>query len=336
MTGGPVVSVLLPVRDAEPWIDPCARSLQAQTFDDFEVLVVDDGSSDGSVARVEGWASRDGRVRLLRQERLGLVAALERARAEARGRYLARMDADDVAHPGRLARQLELMEREPGLAGCGCLIEYFPGERVRGGARRYERWINAVVTPEEVERDFFVECPLPHPTFFLRAEAVSEVGGYRDAGWPEDYDLLLRLRERGGRFQKVPELLLRWREHEGRLSRTHSRYSPEAFRRCKAHFLLRDDLEHRPAVVWGAGPTGKAFATTLLSAGGRLAAFVDLDPRKIGQTIRGAPVVSPSEVPLGGEGFVLAAVGQPGAREEIRAALRELGLVETVDFRAVA
>ncbi|NIP83227.1 MAG: glycosyltransferase, partial [Gemmatimonadetes bacterium] len=191
----------------------------------------------------------------------GIVAALERARAAARGRYLARMDADDVATPRRLEAQLALMGDRPGLVACGCGVEYFPREALRDGALRYEAWINSCVTEEEIERAIFVECPLAHPTLFARADAIAAVGGYRDAGWPEDYDLVLRLWAAGGRLGKVPDVLLRWREGPGRLSRTDPRYAPDAFLACKVHHLRRTLLRGRAGVViWGAGPVGKALS----------------------------------------------------------------------------
>lgn len=333
----PAVSVLLPVRDGAPWLPAAIDSLQAQTLEAFEVLAVDDGSTDGTPEILAAWAGRDPRVTVLRQEPRGIVAALERARAGARAPYLARMDADDVALPRRLEAQLELMDSDPSVAVCGTRVEYFPREGLRGGALRYELWINGLVSGAELVRDLFVECPLPHPTFVLRADAVEAAGGYRDPGWPEDYDLLLRLWQAGGRLAKVPEVLLRWRESPDRLSRTHPRYSPEAFRRCKVHWLGRSLLRGRNGVVvWGAGPTGKAFARTLVAAGETLRAFVDLDPRKVGQKIHGVPVIEPPGVEAFRDALIVAAVGQPGARDEIRRTLREMGWAEGEEFVAVA
>lgn len=298
---------------------------------------MDDGSRDGTARILAGRAAADSRVRVLTQEALGIVPALERARAAARGTWLARMDGDDRARPSRLARQLERAEEDPEVVAVGCGVRYFPRDRVRDGTRRYETWINALVTPEEIARDLFVECPLAHPTFFLRAEAVEAVGGYRDPGWPEDYDLLLRLWEAGGRLCKVPEVLLEWRERPDRLHRTHPRYAPEAFRRCKIHFLRRTLLRDRDGVLlWGAGPTGKAFARTLLDEGVELRAFVDLDPRKIGQEIHGAPVVSPTGAKRFRGSLALAAVAQEGGRAEIRRHLEGRGWREGEDFVAVA
>jgi glycosyltransferase involved in cell wall biosynthesis len=335
--GAPVVSVLLPVRDDAEYLDQAVASILAQTVRDLEVVAVDDGSTDGSAERLDAWASRDGRVRVLRQAPAGIVAALERARAAASGPYLARMDADDVAHEQRFARQLELLQTDTTLAGCGCGVRYFPDEAVRAGARRYEAWLNRTVAPDAIEAALFVECPLAHPTFFLRAEAVDAVGGYRDAGWPEDYDLVLRLWRAGQRLGKVPDVLHRWRERPDRLSRTSAAYAREAFLSCKVHHLRCSLLTNdRACVVWGSGPIGKAFSKALRAAGTRVAAFVELDPRKLGQTIHGAPVVDPGQA-LGYRGPLhLAAVGQKGARERIRGVLRAGGFREVSDFVAVA
>ena len=331
------VSVLLPVRDAAPYLPECIASLRTQTFEDFEVLAVDDGSTDESARLLSAWAAEDSRVSLIRQAPGGIVRALEVGRAHARGRYLARMDADDIAEPVRLAEQFGLLEGRPDLAGCGAGVRYFPRAEVRDGGRRYEDWINQIRTPEDVERSLFVECPLAHPTFFLRSSVVAEVGGYVDRGWPEDYDLLLRLWRSGARLAAVDRVLLQWRIRDDRASVRDEAYAPGAFRRCKIHYLLDTLARDRDGlVVWGAGPIGKAFAREVQEQGGTVQAFVELDSRKIGQRIHGALVVSPSEVNRYRDCFSVAAVGQEGARGRIRAELESAGWEEVTDFVAVA
>jgi len=296
------------VRDGAAHLGGCVTSLATQTDGDFKVIAVNDGSRDRTPEMLRAWAAGDRRVRVLTQSRLGLVAA-----------------------------QRALLEAEAALAICGCHVRYVPRAGLKGGALRYERWLDGLTTPAALARDLFVECPLAHPTFFMRADAVAAVGGYRERGWPEDYDLVLRLWRAGSGLGVVPRVLLDWRERPDRLSRTHSAYSADAFRRCKAHHLARSLLRGRDGVVvWGAGPVGKAFGRAIATEGVGVRAFVDLDPRKIGQEIGGAPVIPPQGVADYRGAFCVAAVGQPGARAEIRAALAELGWEEEKDFVAVA
>jgi glycosyltransferase involved in cell wall biosynthesis len=326
----PLVSVLLPVRDEAPYLAEALASLSAQTFDDIEVLVVDDGSRDGSAEIAAAHARKDRRFRVLRQPRSGLVPTLERGRAEADGRFLARMDGDDVALPRRLEVQVAALEADERLAACGGGISYFPEETVRDGARRYERWINGLVTEETAARDVFVECPIPHPTLVARREVLE----YRKCDWPEDYDLVLRLWARRERFRNVDDVVLRWRDHPDRLSRREPRYSLEAFVRCKVAHLRATLLRgFETVVVFGAGPVGKAFAREL---GEHVVAFVDVDPRKIGKAVYGVPVVGIEDAPRFSEAFAIGAVAGEKARAEIRATVAAQGRRDGVDFVAVA
>jgi glycosyltransferase involved in cell wall biosynthesis len=331
----PVVSVLLPVRDEAPYLAEALASLSAQSLEDFEVIVVDDGSADGSAEIAAEHALKDTRFHVIRQSRSGIVSALERARAAAGGRYLARMDGDDVALRDRLRAQFDALESEE-LDACGGGIEYFPAEYVRDGSRRYEQWINRLVTVEDAGRDVFVECPLPHPTIVFRREALEAVGGYRECGWPEDYDLVLRLWSRGARFRNVDEVVLRWRDHGERASRTEPVYALEAFVRCKVHHLRQSLLDGRDVVVWGAGPVGKAFARELGRQGTRIAAFVDVDPRKIGHEVVGAPVVAVDDAPRFAEAFALGAVSGAEGRARVREMAAAQGWQDGMNFVAVA
>lgn len=333
----PRASIVMPCRDAGAYLPEAIASLEAQSFDDYEVVAIDDGSADDTRALLDAWAGRDRRVRILEQPPLGITAALQRAADAAQGDVLVRMDADDIAHPARLERQVQLLDERPDVDACGTLVRYFPRHDLRDGALRYERWINSLVEHDDIVRDIFVECPIAHPSLALRRTALDRAGGYQDRGWPEDYDLVLRLWQNGVRFAKVPETLLRWRERDDRSSRIDDRYRPDAFRRCKVHYMRHTLLRHADgAVVWGAGPVGKTFARELQRQNVRVRAFVDLDPRKIGQIVHGAPVIAPHAVRGCAGALMLAAVGQPDGRTQIRNALRAQGFLEGRDFVAVA
>jgi len=334
--GDPAISVLLPCRDAVPHLAACIESLRAQTVRRVGVLAIDDGSKDGTLDILDEWAAEDSRVRIEAGGR-GLVGALQTATELARAPLIARMDADDIANARRFEEQAAWLAAHPDVAACGTGVELFPRSAIGSGYRRYEAWINSLETPDDVNRDLLVECPVAHPALMVRSSALKSVGGYRDMGWPEDYDLVLRIHAAGMRIGNVPETLLRWRVTPGRLSLRSSVYSPSAFRLCKVHFLRENLLpSNRPLVVWGAGRVGKPLARDLAASGVQPAALVDLDPRKIGQEIHGAPVIRPEELPSIAGAYVLGAVGSPGAREDIRHALRTMGRNELEDFRMVA
>ncbi|MCZ6573637.1 MAG: glycosyltransferase family 2 protein [Planctomycetota bacterium] len=328
----PRVSVLIPVRNARPYLDTALASVRRQTLRDFEVVCVDDGSTDGSGEDLDRQAAADGRFRILHPGRIGLVAALNLLREEARAPLLGRFDADDVMHPRRLELQTGHLDAHPEVDVVSSLVRHFPQGDVKGGNQAYEAWLNSLVTHDEIVRDMFVELPLPNPSVTMRAHVYERAGGFVDNGRPEDYDFWLRAWQAGCRFAKVPRVLHFWREHPLRVTRTDPRYSVEAFLRAKVDGLLRGPLkETRPFVVWGAGMMGRRLLRLLLRAGRRPPAILDIDPKKIGRTRYGVPILPPDAV-RPGSALVLGAVGSRGARELIRARLEEWGLKETRDF----
>jgi hypothetical protein len=210
---------------------------------------------------------------------------------------------------------------------------------VARGSRLYEAWLNSLTTHDRMARERFVESPLAHPSVLVRRELLRGTGGWRDLGWPEDYDLWLRLFEAGAIFSKVERPLFFWREHGARLTRTDGRYSVPSFLRCKAHHLARGPLAGgRRVILWGAGQTGRRLSGFLLGEGVEIAAAVDIDPIKIGAALRGIPVIRPDDLPayLDPESLVVAAVASRGARALIRAHLVGLGLDEGRGFWCVA
>ncbi len=331
------VTIVLPVRNGFDTLEACLVSLRAQTLGDYELIVVDDGSTDGTPKLLARWAAGDPRVRVLSSAGRGLVAALNVGLAAAGGRFIARMDADDLAHPERLERQLARLSADSGvdiLASRVALLRSSP--RPNDGMRRYVEWTNGLLDQAAISAGLYVDAPLVHPSVMVRRSVLEALGGYRTFDGPEDYDLWLRAHAHGFRFAKLPEILLEWRDTPGRLTRTDARYRAARFQALKLEALIRGPLAgRRGVVIWGAGPIGKSWARALRAHGCQVQAFVEVHPGRIGRSIQGAPVV-----PVSAAGRIgplhLAAVGRPGARERILLEMSRLGLVAGRDFLAVA
>lgn len=331
----------MPCYNASATLDETMQSLLAQRFEDFEVVAVDDGSTDDTRRSLRRWVGEDARVRVLELEHGGIIEALNAGLTACRGELVARMDADDVADPQRLEKQAAYLDAHPEVGLVGCLVEGFPAEELRDGFRIYIDWLNSLVDDPGIRRELFVESPFAHPSAMYRKALVEGLGGYQEHGWAEDYDLWLRMAEFGVGFAKVPEVLLRWRDHPERLTRRDSRYSLENFLRAKAHYLLRGPLAGRDALlIWGAGMMGRRLSKHLQRGGAPLQAFVEVDAKKIGRTRRGRPILAAEELPEWWERFanpaLLVAVGARGARPLIREHLADLSLVEGRDWWAAA
>ncbi len=332
----PRVSVLLPVFDAAPTLAACLRSIQRQRQVRFECILVDDGSRDDSPALLRRCADSDARFRVVSTPHRGLVAALNTGLAQCRGEFVARMDADDVMHRDRLAAQLDAFAGDRKLAALGSHVRLFPRRGLGPGQRAYEAWINGIDSPERVRAEAFVECPLAHPSLMMRRE-IALAMGYRDCGWPEDYDLVLRLLAAGERVGVVARRLHGWRQTPGRLSRTAPAYAIERFTACKAAFLAQSFLSRVDQyVLWGYGGTGKALRRSLLEHGKRPGWIVELHPGRLGTRIHGARVIPPHELPRLPRAPIVVSVAGVTARGEIRETLTGMGFEETRDYYCAA
>jgi glycosyltransferase involved in cell wall biosynthesis len=326
----PAVSVLLPLRDASQTLEACLESLAAQTLADFEIVAVDHGSVDHTPALLRRWVDRLPGLRVHRHEGGNLLDALNAGLAWCKGRYIARMDGDDLCLPQRLEVQAGWLDAHPGTGLLGSRVELFSGDgpsAVSEGWRAYQDWVNALLEPGQILRERFVECPLPHPTWMGRRETFERLGGYQDPDLPEDYHFILRCVEAGIGLAKHPQVLLRWREHPERHSRVHPRYRREAFFALKARFVHRWLLGQAPpggrprCVVWGAGDRGRLLIRCLQSEGTEVVQCVaagEGDGRRATEA-HGVPVVRPEDLPLEPAGPVLVCVGTPGIRPSVHA-----------------
>lgn len=332
----PKVSVLLPAFDAATTLPTCLRSLQRQTESAWECVLVDDGSRDETPTIARAFAHRDARIRVLRTPHRGIVEALMHGLDECRAPVVARMDADDWMHRDRLACQLGALDADPALDGLGARVRIFPRDGLTPGRRAYERWLNGIDTVTSVRDEAFVECPIAHPSLCIRTHVLRR-HGYRERGWAEDYDLLLRLLESGHRLAVHPRRLLGWRDTPGRVSRTRPAYALDRFTACKAEFLARGLLADTQAyVLWGYGDTGRSLRGALLRHDREPTRIVELHPGRLGQRIHGAEVVPPEALADGPKLPIVVSVSGASPRAQIREALARMGFRERRDFICAA
>ncbi len=331
----PRISILLPLRDEEEYLPAALASLRAQSYSHWELVAVDDGSTDGSSRILSTAAQRDRRIRVFSRPALGLVAALNFGLEACRADLVARMDADDISHPRRLELQGAALMEHPDLTLVASRVKHFPRPGLKQGMLVYEDWQNALLSHDQIMRDLYVESPFAHPSVLFRKEEIIKIGGYRDLKWAEDYDLWLRLAENGARFARLPETLLYWRDRPLRLTRTAENCTLDAFRACKAHFLQRGPLRgHDEVWIWGAGQEGKLWRKALARVGLRVGGWVEVAPNKIGQRIHQEEVLAYDQLPPE-HPPILVCVGTKGIRDQIREFCCQRGMVEGSDFLCV-
>jgi len=332
----PRVSILVPAFNAGATLAACLRSVQRQTETRWECVIVDDGSADETVACAQTFAKRDQRFTIVSTPHRGLVAALNTGIERCRAGVVARMDADDLMHRHRLAAQLRALDTEPRLTAVGCQVRLFPRSQLRAGLRAYERWLNSIDSPRRVREDAFIECPIVHPTLMIRRDTLAQLG-YRDCGWPEDYDLILRLITRGDEIGVVTQRLLCWRNGPQRQTWIGEQYGLGRLTACKAAFLAGHFLADTDTyILWGYGDTGRALHRALLPHGKRPSHVVEVHPGRLGNIIHGAPVVEYEQLRHLPRRPVVVSVAGERPRQQIRDAMAALGFRELQDFVCAA
>lgn len=334
-----LISVIMPVHNAGDYLLEAVASILNQQSVSLELILVDDHSNDQAIENLPKELTQDERFKLVSSSQRGVVAAMKDGFAVAKGNYIARMDADDIALPNRLSKQLHYLQQHPDIDIAGGQIKIISDMDIDDGFALYETWLNQLCEPDDIERELFIESPIPNPTAFFRRECYELLNGYADSEWAEDYDMWLRAHALNIKMGKPDGVLLHWREHATRLTHCDSRYDNKLFLKAKAYYLARNchQLKQRKTLIWGTGPTGVYLHDILVEQNVTISAFIDVNPRRIGGVKRNLPVLHFSEIgQYESEDnvaiLILGAVGARGAREKMRQALLDMGKKEGNDF----
>ena len=235
----PRVTVLLPVYNARAFVAEAVRSVLDQTFGDFELVAIDDGSTDGSAEVLSTIA--DPRLRILRQENRGLIATLNRGIAEATGELIARMDADDISLPDRFAKQVAYLDAHPKVVAVGGAAQFFTDAGPQDFVLRHPN------DPAAIRQALAKDSAIVHPTAMIRRDALTGIGGYRRAFVDaEDYDLWLRLAEKHD-LANLDDVVLHYRVHAGQVSVRKACQQALSKLGCQAAARLRRERGSDPA-----------------------------------------------------------------------------------------
>ena len=335
----PRVSVILPVYNADKTLYSAAKSCLDQTYKDLELIIIDDGSTDRSAEISNSLVSSDPRASFIRcDENVGVSSAIEKGRRMASGSFIARMDADDMSHPNRIKTQVEALDANRSLSGCGTSVRLMNAPRTDPGRgfSAYVSWLNGLNDVESLASQRFIDSPIANPSSMVRSSSLDMIGGFTDPEWAEDYDLWLRFLDEGMKLINIPEVLFDWYDSPTRLTRSSDRYSLARFSQAKAHYISKLKLAIDNGVeIAGAGPIGKRIANDFTSEGISVNRFYEINERRIGEFIHGVEVFGYSSL-RSGSSMLISAVARPGAREIIRELAISSGFCEGVDYFCVA
>lgn len=331
-----LISVIMPVHNAGAYLEEAVASILNQKNIILELILVNDHSSDGAIEKLPKELTQDYRLKFVSSTSRGVVAAMAAGYAKAQGEYIARMDADDISLPHRLFEQLTYLQNNPEIGIAGGQIKIVSEFNIAKGFSLYEKWLNQLCSSEDIERELFIESPIPNPTAFFRRESYDLLNGYQDTEWAEDYDMWLRAHALGIKMGKPDGVLLHWREHDKRLTHNDSRYDNKLFIKARAYYLSHSYyLKERKAIIWGTGPIGVYIYDILVEQKIEVEAFIEVNPRRVGGLKRGLPVLHYSDLNRythNNNALIIGAVGSRGARAEIRQALLNMGKEEGSDF----
>ena len=283
----PLISILTPFKDVSLYIEDCLTSITNQTYSHWELLIVDDHSSDISYQIVEEFAKKDSRIKLLKNEGLGIIEALRTAFKHSKGMFVTRMDSDDVMSVDKLKTMSnQLLDYGKGHVALG-LVKYFSTEGISNGYAKYEAWLNRLTKLGSNYSEIYKECSIASPCWMIYREDLITCGAFMPNRYPEDYDLTFRFYKYGYKCIPNDKILHHWRDYSTRTSRTHIHYAQNYFLDIKLHYFLELDYDStRPLTVWGAGFKGKSIAKTLVKK--HIPFFWICDnPKKIGKDIYG-------------------------------------------------
>jgi len=328
----PLVSILIPFKNTEVFLSECINSILKQTYTNWELIIVDDFSTDGSYQLVEEFAKKYSKITLLKNSESGIIPALQLAFKHSKGDFITRMDSDDIMHPQKietLTNNLMANKRQSIAIG---LVEYFSDTELGDGYKNYETWLNKLTKSGNNFSEIYKECVIPSPCWMIHRDDLIACDAFNPHRYPEDYDLTFRFYEQGYSCIPCDKVLLHWRDYATRSSRTQAHYNQNYFLEIKLHYFLKLDYDvSRPLVIWGAGSKGKTIAKIFIEKDVPFY-WICNNPKKIGKDIYNQEMLPISYLKELKNALSIISVANNDAQTYIKNYMKELNLEPMKDY----
>jgi len=323
------LSVIMTFRNDEKTISASIESILEQNLKKWELILIDRNSDDKSESIAQQYASADKRIVYLRTEKKSIADALNEGIKVSAGKYIGIIEPGDLAHPQKLEKQYRFLNENETIDVVATCAEYISDEGLRFENFEYIKWTNSILAHEEIEYSSFITCPLIYSTIVFRKQIAQNVL-YRTGAFPEDYELILRLLNKGTAMHKLSEHLIEWKDYPGRLERNSDLSSSPTFRELKAYYISEWLKKHNPyhprIISWGAGKVARQCFSLLKELGIQPKFQVDLHANPQYN------VIEYTQTPPAGSNFIVAYASNHEIRTLIREFLSTIGYLEGKDY----
>jgi len=307
----------MPAKNTALFLEECLDSILSQTYTNWELLVVDDNSTDKTFDILTDFSKKDKRIQVFKNMGNGIIDALRLAYSKSKGDFVSRMDADDVMAPIKLETMLTALQKVgTGFLATG-LVSYFCDGEIGGGFKKYEDWLNGLTRLGNNFDEIYKECVIPSPCWMLYVSDFEKSGAFNPDIYPEDYDLVFRFKAAGLTCLPSDKVLHYWRDYSTRTSRTDPNYADSSFIDIKLSYFLKSDYQkNKKLVVWGAGKKGKHVAELLVENNVDFQWICD-NPKKIGKDIYGQKLLPFEALDTISNSQIIVTVANENAQQQI-------------------
>ena len=328
----PLISILVPFKNTVEFLSECLDSICNQTYQNWELIIVNDHSTDNSLSVVTKYAEVEPRIKVYPNEGSGIIQAMRTAFKHSKGELITRMDSDDIMTSNKLKVLSQLLLKHgEGHVAIGH-VKYFSEKGIGDGYDRYAKWLNTLTTQGSNFTEIYKECVIPSPNFMVHREDLINCGDFQPDLYPEDYDLTFRFYKHGLKCIPCDQLTHYWRDYSTRTSRTHKHYNNNFFLEIKINYFLELAFDvKRSLTVWGAGAKGKAIARHLVQKEVPFYWICD-NPKKIGHLIYGQELLKFDFIAKLEKPQSIITVANETAQKEIRSYMDRQGMQSMRDY----